>query len=206
MPMGVTIHYKGTVNKSRVAEITSLIKDFAEAAGWDYRLVDQEVGPIQSGYVYPSEIYDPFGRGVTRENRAVFDVRERIYGIKLDLNEHCDTFFLVWNMSRCSDRAYLAMYIPSRDGVWYEDTCLVKTQFAPVWCHTTICKLLHLLADRFGAYLDVCDEGEYYESGDPERLARYLSWDPGDVGEPAFHPKTMGVAFIVYLGPGGDIE
>lgn len=210
--MGVTIHYRGTVDKSRVPEITSLIKDFAEAAAWDYWLVDEEIGPICSGDVTTGldgevEICDPFGRGVTRENRGLFYVKERVCGIEVSLHEECETFSLVWNVSRYPDRAYLARYFRNRSGNWWhENPCFTKTQFAPLRCHTTICKLLWLLRDRFGVELLVFDEGGYYDTGDLDLLAKNLDENRAAIDKLARIFESMGLDFAIGPAIRGDAE
>lgn len=165
-------------------DITGMLADFARAANWEYHLVDKKIGPrLTSGLILKNhdgtvEIYDPFGRGIKRRydqgirNPGFFDnIDEHVKGIIINLHPECESFEVTWNVSR-RKKAYLAsyFYMPG-DNSWHEGHCFTKTQYAPLWCHVTICKLLRFLQDHFGVKLKVDDEGEYYETGNLNKLA-----------------------------------
>jgi hypothetical protein len=57
----------------------------------------------------------------------------------------------------------------------YDEFVFVKTQFAGVETHISLCKLLRHLKERYFAELDVNDEGEYWETNDRSLLASRLS-------------------------------
>lgn len=168
-------------------DITGMLADFAKAANWEHYLVDKKIGPkLSSGFITQKldgtvEIYDPFRRGIKRRydqgirSPGFFDgIDEQVKGILINLHPKCESFEVTWNVSR-GKKAYLASYIHvPRDDCWYEGHCFTKTQYAPLWCHVTVCKLLRFLESHFGAKLRVNDEGEYYETGDLKRLAKNM--------------------------------
>lgn len=168
-------------------DITGMLADFAKAANWEHYLVDKKIGPkLTSGFIIRKldgtiEIYDPFRRGIKRRydqgmhNPGFFDgVDERVKGIIINLHPECESFEITWNVSR-GRKAYLASYIQLPPGdLWDEIHCFTKTQYAPLWCHVTICKLLRFLQNHFGVKLRVDDEGEYYKTGDLDKLAEKM--------------------------------
>ncbi|MGI9863048.1 hypothetical protein SDD30_16860 [Moorella naiadis] len=181
--MGITVHYSGTVEKEKVDQITETLTDFAKAAGWEYHLVDEVIGPeLESGLIIKKQdgtvdIYDSHRRGIKKRynqghrNPAFFtNINERVKGIVINLHPKCESFDVTWNVGRGS-KAYLASYYMSAHGYWCEGHCFTKTQYAPLECHVTICKLLRFLQDHFGVKLRVDDEGGYYETGNLNKLA-----------------------------------
>ncbi len=164
-------------------QITETLTDFAKAAGWEYHLVDEVIEPkLRSGLIIKKQdgtvdIYDPHRRGIKKRysqghrNPAFFtNISERVKGIVINLHPKCESFKVTWNVGRGS-KAYLASYYMSARGYWCEGHCFTKTQYAPLECHVTICKLLWFLRDHFGVNLKVDDEGGYYNSQDLEKLA-----------------------------------
>lgn len=49
-----------------------------------------------------------------------------------------------------------------------------KTQFAPVEVHIALVELLRLIKPHF-EHLEVCDEGEYFETGDTDTLMHHIN-------------------------------
>jgi hypothetical protein len=57
---------------------------------------------------------------------------------------------------------------------WKQHGGFTKTQFAPLDIHISVCELLALVRDKYFSSLRVVDEGEYWETRDPARLAHNL--------------------------------
>jgi hypothetical protein len=84
----------------------------------------------------------------------------------------CETLVLTFDQ-----HGTLCFYIPepAPGHYWQEKFLSTKTQFAPLDIHISICELLHLIQDRYFHSLRVTDEGEYFETGDPLRLAQNIA-------------------------------
>jgi hypothetical protein len=93
---------------------------------------------------------------------------ERVHGIVLNPGHNCESVWMVFTPEgRLVQPIWLARGETDEDFLYQLWT---KTQFAGEEMHMAIVKLLHYLDDRYFETFEVYDEGEYWESGDPERL------------------------------------
>ena len=152
--MGITIHYNGRLdNPARLDEALAMIRDWCADREWPCRWLDFELkGP-----------HITFEDGEER----IVELDTRWRGWTIQPHRQCESLLLAFD-----DDARLIMCFDAADGermVMY--SLFVKTQFAPPQVHIDICELLHVLQDRFAREgLVVSDEGEYFETGDEERL------------------------------------
>jgi len=149
--MGITIHYKGK---------------FAEGKGVDdVRRVVFEVGkPLaeKPGLYFEYCTYeDEYGKSEF-----------------VNINDGCESFHI-------SDPSFLEIVNQpmeirghpelSHGRLHWEWAGFTKTQYAPITAHVWVCTVLKAL-ERAGIFreFEVYDEGEYYESGDLEKLSRNI--------------------------------
>ena len=152
--MGMTIHYHGRLDDpARLDDALAVILEWCADHEWPCRWLDFELkGP-----------HITFEDG--EEHIVELDTRWR--GWTIQPHPQCESLLLAFD-----DDARLIMCFDAADGermVMY--SLFVKTQFAPPQIHIDICELLHVLQDRFAREgLVVSDQGEYFETGDEERL------------------------------------
>jgi len=152
--MGMTIHYHGRLDDpARLDEALTAIRDWCEDYEWPCRWLDFELkGP-----------YTTFDDGEER----VVELDTRWRGWTIQPHPKCESLLLAFD-----DDARLTMCFDAAGGEgMVMHSLFVKTQFAPPQVHIDICQLLRLLQERYAREgLVVSDEGEYFETGDEERL------------------------------------
>jgi len=152
--MGITIHYHGRLDDPlRIDDALAMIRAWCADHEWPCRWLEFEVKGSHITYVDDEE------------RRVELDTRWR--GWTIQPHPECESLLLAFD-----DAARLMMCFDAADGermVMY--SLFVKTQFAPPQVHIEICELLHRLQSEFARRgLVVSDEGEYFETGDEDRL------------------------------------
>lgn len=150
--MGITIHYNGRFNKNAsLPQMVREVKDFAEVCEWDYTV---------------------FHENFPEETEAGNSYNDDIYGIEFT-PPNCESVSLCFlSNRRMSSPAQLMLWgncKPSEEKYLY--MLFSKTQFAGVEIHKFIIHLFRYLEGKnFFEYLEVNDEGRYWETGDEEVL------------------------------------
>lgn len=143
--MGVTIHYRGTIDDiSQVETIENRLLDLVFLLG---------------------------GRATIWRSFADHDSSRAVRGLIVNLEPGQDTFSLLVSpeghltpLFQIKDAERAPFDAPP--------SCFVKTQFGSLQGHVAIVHLLDALRQRFCSNLKVSDEGEYHESRDVNRLSQ----------------------------------
>lgn len=149
--MGITIHYSGTLDDPRVLpDLLTAARHFCFQRKWKYVDVDDRIiGKLDDG-------------------TTIDDV---LRGVIVQPHPKSESVWLTFNQ-----RGELCFYhAESKPGCyWKQEGGFTKTQFAPLDVHISVCELLALVRDKYFPSLRVVDEGEYWETRDPARLAQNL--------------------------------
>lgn len=161
--MGITIHFKGRLNNlASVETLVDDLKDISRTMNWEYYLMDE-------AWEKPCT-----AKLELQENRAEIIGHLPLKGISINLHPHCERLPILFD-ARGNLRTMIGM-IMINEGELAPDRAYVsiKKQFAPPDIHISIIKLLQFLKKRYIPNLEVLDEGEYWETGDRERLFRQI--------------------------------
>lgn len=162
--MGITIHYHGQLEDPGVLpDLLMAARHFCFQRHWKYHDVDDRIlGTLERWIPAAGEV-------VRTESTPVDDT---LRGILISPHKMCETVVLTFNQ-----HGMLCFYLPEpQPGRYWEEKYLsTKTQFAPLDIHISICELLHLVQDRFFPSLEVTDEGDYFQTNDPLRLAQNIA-------------------------------
>lgn len=161
--MGITIHYNGKLDDPRVLpELLIAARQFCSERGWNYQQIDDRIiGKVE--------------RWIPSDDEQVHTKTSRIddtqRGVLIDPHPESGPVWLIFN-----EKHELCFYMPVQEpgNYWENKLLFTKTQFAPIDNHIAICELLHLIQDKYFPSLEVSDEGEYFETGDRERLAQRI--------------------------------
>lgn len=137
--MGVTIHYRGTVDDvSRVEDMEDRVVDLAFALG---------------------------GQATVWRSYADHDPTRVVRGVMIEMAPGHDTFSLLVSPEGHLTPLF---QIEDAEKTPFDEPpgCFVKTQFGSIQGHVAIVHLLDALRQRFCSNLQVTDEGEYYETRD----------------------------------------
>jgi hypothetical protein len=99
---------------------------------------------------------------------TVFD-KDRIKGITVNAPESEPLWFTFTPDGKTCDVANLQYSDPSEK---YYSLCHTKTQYAGPEVHMTLVKMLRYMSDKYYSEIEMCDEGEYWETGNEENLRR----------------------------------
>ncbi len=158
--MGIAIHYRGKLeNPHLLPELLLAARHFAFKRQWRYADVDERIiGVVDRATAEHTT--------VENETAAIDDT---LRGIIIHPHPDCGPVWLTFNQD-----GLMCFFMPQlRTGHYVEiRDLLTQTHFAPVDIHISICELFHLIQDRFFPGIEVADEGEYYLTGDPARLAQ----------------------------------
>ncbi|MBI5034874.1 MAG: hypothetical protein HZB51_30485 [Chloroflexi bacterium] len=163
--MGVTIHYNGKLDDPRALdELLITAKRFCREHNWKFHEIDDRI-------IGKVERWIPSDDEEIHTQTSRIDDRQR--GLLINPHPESETVWLTFNQ-----HGELCFYMPESDpGHYWESKCLfTKTQFAPLEVHMAICDLLHLIKDKHFPSLEVYDEGEYFETGDPKQLAHKIGF------------------------------
>ncbi len=185
--MGVKIRYRGTLrDPGQIDAMGDDVRALVEPWGWEVRpceIASRRVRvTAQAGGAHA-------GRAVA--GRMLGEFRAR--GFVLLAHFACEPLpFLVETHS-----GLLVDLETPPEGSEIQAGAAVKTQFAPADVHERVCRLLYEIRERFIADLDVTDEGEYFRSGDPERLEEARRAVERQLAERATEAATRGAAWRV---------
>ncbi len=161
--MGITIHYSGKLDDARVLpDLLLAAKHSCFQREWEYQEIDERI-------IGKVERWIPSDDEEIHTKTASID--DTLRGLIINPHPESESVWLTFNQ-----RAELCFYMPLQEtGMYWENKLLfTKTQFAPLDIHIAICELLHLIQDKYFPSLQVSDEGEYWETRDPDRLARNI--------------------------------
>lgn len=162
--MGITIHYHGKLeDPSVLPDLLIAARHFCFQRHWKYRDVDDRILGTLERWIPTS------GDEVRTETTPVDDT---LRGILILPHKMCEAVALTF-----TQHGMLCFYHPEPEPgrYWEERSLSTKTQFAPLDIHISICELLHMVQDRFFPNLKVIDEGEYFQTLDPLRLAQNIA-------------------------------
>lgn len=159
--MGITIHYRGRINKTEeVEKLAEEIEDFSRQLGWKSKRWNNDWAKPNT-----SEISRTDGK---IQIKGYVPLR----GIDLFPHEHCEPFSLTFTsegwLVNVVGMSLIAGEKTTAEKFWMS----TKTQFAPLEIHITIVKLLEYLKKRYIPNLEVHDDGDYWETGDIDELKR----------------------------------
>jgi hypothetical protein len=161
--VGITIHYSGTLDDLRVLpDLLTAARHFCFQRRWKYIDVDDRIlGTVERWVPSDDEQFH------TQES----PIDDTLRGIIAQPHPESESVWFTFNQS-----GELCFYMPKPEpGHYWENKFLfTKTQFAPLDVHISICEFLQLIRDKYFPSLRVVDEGEYWETHDPARLARNL--------------------------------
>lgn len=157
--MGITIHYKGSINDlALIDQIQQEMVDICQSMNWEYHLWNEDQSkPYDAELIHTNSGAKTEGhiplRGISiitdPENESLdllFNPQGQLSSFMLEILKHNGTL--------------------SKDHNWI----FVKTQFGSVDSHIAIVKVLQYLKQTYIPDLEVKDEGEYWETGDKEHL------------------------------------
>ncbi len=152
--MGVTIHYRGRLNEAgQLANLCEEMADIARAMGWETRRLDDDrERPANARLRFTAK-------------GAEIDGHLGLKGILLKPNVDAESLsFLFDHEGNLRSVMDVVMIVDGR--LKPEDASVfVKTQFAPPEVHAWIVGLLKYVKKRYISDLQVCDEGQYWETG-----------------------------------------
>lgn len=157
--MGLTIHYHGRIkSQNLIPELVAEVEDICQTMNWKYNLTDRLLEGVPEDYVNLLDVAP--GEGY------------RARGISFQAHEQSEWVSLCFGPDGLT-LSPMALYRPDLTD-WADDMLahysFTKTQFAGVECHVAICRLLKYLAGKYFSYLEVNDEGDFYETEDLRTL------------------------------------
>ena len=151
--MGLSIHFSGRLRKPEyLPAMIEEIKDISNVHGWKYYIYNTH---------FPNETFD---------NHTSF---ENVYGISFTPTE-CETVsfaFLSNGTMVCPARISFFAHSEDETERSYVYTISVKTQFAGVFVHQLLIRLIKYLNDKYFEDFKLSDESYYWETDD-ENLMR----------------------------------
>ncbi len=161
--MGITIHYSGKLDDARVLPNLRLAAThFCFQRKWEYEEIDERIiGKVERWIPSDDE----------EIHTQIAPIDDTLRGLIIQPHAESESVWLTFNQY-----SELCFYMPlQKAGMYWENKLLfTKTQFAPLDIHIAICEMLHLIQDKYFPSLRVTDEGEYWETRDPDRLAQNL--------------------------------
>lgn len=147
--MGTTIHYSGTLNDTnRVEEMEDRVIDLVFALG---------------------------GRATIWRSFADHDPSRVVRGLTLEMTPGQETTSLL--VSPEGHFIPLFQIEEAEQSAFAEPPyCFVKTQYGSITGHVAIVCLLDALKQEYAHNMQICDEGEYYETRDIGRLKRKIEF------------------------------
>ncbi len=168
--MGISIHFRGSINN--LADIdqfqVELVK-ICEVMNWEYHLVNEDQTQPFSAKLVHSDL------------GAKIEGHIPLRGIIIDMDPQNESLRLLFTPEgKLSD---FMLEILKHDGTLDKnfDWLSVKTQFGAVSSHVALVKLLRYLQQTYLPDLEVKDEGEYWESGDVEKLMGHRGFLTGKI-------------------------
>lgn len=174
--MGVTIHYNGTMDRARLAEMLDAARLYCAENRWLYHDVDDRIlGHVERIVeTRETEIEMNGIQGTNVESiTKTFPIDDSLRGLIINVHPKCEPVWLTFN-----EAGELAYYMPLNDlgEYWEMKSLFTKTQFAGTRTHIAVCNFLHYLQDNYFPGLNVYDEANYFESGDASRAAQQIGF------------------------------
>lgn len=172
--MGISIRFRGSINNlAAIDQFQAELVKICEVMNWEYHLVNEDQArPFSAKLVY-SDL------GANIEGHIP------LRGIIIDMDPQNESLRLLFTPEgKLSD---FMLELLKHDGTLDKncDWLSVKTQFGAVSSHVALVKLLRYLQQTYLPDLEVKDEGEYWETGDVEKLmghrgfltAKIVQWE-----------------------------
>jgi len=157
--MGITIHYRGSIKHlSLIDQFQKEMVDFCKSMNWKYHLWNEDQSkPFDAELVHTNE-------GATIEGHIP------LRGISIITDPNNESLDLLFTPE--GNLSSFMLEILRHDGTLSKDHdwIFVKTQYGSIDSHIAIVKLLQYLKQKYIVDLEAKDEGEYWETGDKERL------------------------------------
>jgi hypothetical protein len=168
--MGITIHYKGNLTDPRqLPELTTRIKAACRQLDWQYDEINERVAGVLERLGSEPDPEDETTSFMVIDREPLDD---HWRGLVI-YPPGWENLYLTFNRSGRLV-VYHSQFGSSPGTYWLEDPLSCKTQFSSPDIHISVCNLLRL-AESFMAEWEVQDEGQYWEGGDPTKLARLFS-------------------------------
>lgn len=160
--MGITIHYSGRINNLvQLPELVGQLKAACREVGWPFQEINERVVGVVEIPHYES--------GSVTTDRQPLD--DRWQGLAI-APPGCDTLYLAF--SRAGQLVVYHAWFDSPPGTyWLQETMYCKTQFSTPDIHIAVCNILRIV-QPYMAEWKVCDEGNYWESGDCAELEEQM--------------------------------
>ena len=177
--MGVTIHYNGTMDRARLAEMLDAARLYCAEQRWMYRDVDERIIGHVERVVESRETkieIESFEGTQVKAVTKLFPIDDTLHGILITVHPKAEPVWLTFN-----EAGELAYYMPLNDlGEYWEMKALfTKTQFAGTETHIAVCDFLHYLQDNYFPGLNVYDEANYFETGNTARADQTIDFLDG---------------------------
>ncbi|MBI4670969.1 MAG: hypothetical protein HY741_04800 [Chloroflexi bacterium] len=170
--MGITIHYNGKLDdRARFAEMLDAARLYCAEQRWHALEVDERiighVERIVETRETTIEIEGVEGTEVESFTQS-FPIDDTMRGLLITVHPKSEPVWLTFN-----EAGEMVYYMAMNDvGEYWENKSLfTKTHFAGVQTHIAVCEFLHWLQNNYMPGLSVYDEGDYFESGDEQKLA-----------------------------------
>ncbi|MCA9129345.1 MAG: hypothetical protein KDB22_19805 [Planctomycetales bacterium] len=165
--MGVTIHYRGTL-------------DCIESA---HEMEDRALDLV----------FSLGGKATVWRSFADHDPYRVIRGLIVEMAPGQDTLSLI--VSPEGHLTPLFQIEEAEQSAFTEPPyCFVKTQFGPIMGHVAIVHLLLALKEQYASNLEIIDEGEYYETRDLHNLRRKQAFLDGAIRSMASELRRHGLS------------
>jgi len=159
--MGLTIHYNGKIKSpSLIPELIHEVEDICRTMNWKHQTIDRVLKGVPEDYVNLLGITP--GEGY------------RAHGISFQVHKDAESVMLSFGPDGRT-LSPMALYRPDLTD-WADDMLahysFTKTQFAGPEAHAAVCRLMKYLAGKYFLYLEVSDEGDFYETENMAALER----------------------------------
>lgn len=170
--MGSTIHYNGKIERARLTEMLDAARLYCAEQRWAALEVEERiVGHIERIVETRETSIEIQGiEGTAVESiTQLFPIDDTLRGLLITIHPESEPVWLTFN-----EAGEMVYYMALNDAgeYWENKSLFTKTQSAGVDAHIALCEFLHWLNDTYMPDLHVYDEGNYYESGDAQKLSR----------------------------------
>lgn len=175
--MGMSIHYKGSLaDLDTLPRLVDEISDICKILKWEYSTLDDDWSePVCSSLDRGGDCLEISGN-------------LGLKGIGFKPHQDSEWANLYFDSDgSLNEPAYRALKLQEGEDISEQTFVSIKTQFAPVNIYVAVIKLLKHLKKQYIHDLEVIDEGEYWETGNLEKLEyhRNVINDATDVLEDA---------------------
>ncbi len=163
--MGITIYFQGKLKDTQlINSLRDELIDISEAMNWECQSLDEDWSkPSTAKLIVNKERFEIVGHLPLK-------------GVQIKLHPDCEPLSIYFDAEGYLNTP-MSMILINEGKIKPEDSfSSVKTQFAPTDIHISIINLLKYLKKRYVPNLKVIDEGEYWESGDKEKLIEKIAF------------------------------